>query len=122
MLVRTLCAGVSDLTTVLVNHVSTDTEGAQSIADVVSYQPALTNPAVTQATVKIEVQLPSRRPIAIKYQMHRKDGPWKIFDVTFGDVSLVSIYRLSFGPVVRKHGMDELIEQLANKNRQRANI
>ena len=122
MLVRTLCAGVSDLTSVLVNHVSADDQGTQSVADAVSYHPALTNVAATQATVQTEVQLPSRHPIAIKYQMHRKDGPWKIFDVTFGDVSLISTYRLSFGPVVRKHGMDVLIDQLADKNRQRAQI
>ena len=122
MLVRTLCAGVSDLTNVLVNHITTGTEGSQSVSEAISYHPALFNVAVTQATVQTEVQLPSRRPIAIKYQMHRKNGPWKIFDVTFGDVSLVSTYRLSFGPVVRSHGMDELIEQLANKNKQRVNI
>ena len=122
MLVRTLCAGVSDLTSILVNHVSSDDVGTQSVADAVSYHRALTNVADTQATVQTEVKLASRQPIAIKYQMHRADGPWKIFDVTFGDVSLVSTYRLSFGPVVRKHGMDVLIEQLADKNRQRAQI
>ena len=119
MLVRTLCAGLSDLTAVLINHVSTDAEGAEHLDRAITHLPALTNVDATQATVQTEVQLPNR-PMVIEYRMHRKEGAWKIIDVTFGDVSLVSTYRLSFGPVVRRHGMEALIEQIAEKNKQRA--
>jgi phospholipid transport system substrate-binding protein len=45
------------------------------------------------------------------------DG-WKVYDVLVEGVSLVTNYRSSFAAIIQQQGMDGLIRQLAEKNRQ----
>jgi len=54
--------------------------------------------------------------IPISYSMYNSKQGWKVYDVSVSGVSLVTNYRSSFGSIIRKQGMDSLIEQLAEKN------
>ncbi len=57
------------------------------------------------------------QPIPINYSLHRKDGEWKVYDVTIEGVSLVLNYRSSFASHIRQHQISGLIERINEKNR-----
>ena len=57
-------------------------------------------------------------PIPIDYRLSRALGAWKVYDVTIDGVSLVSNYRSMFAEQVQRTGVDGLIKQLSDRNRQ----
>jgi phospholipid transport system substrate-binding protein len=67
--------------------------------------------------VRTEIEQAGGTPIPISYSMYLSDNGWKVYDVAISGVSLVTNYRSSFGSIIRKDGMDSLIEQLGNRNR-----
>ncbi len=69
-----------------------------------------------QATVKTEVEQAGSFPIPIDYRLHYKQGSWLLFDVLIDGVSLVTNYRSSFAKAIRKDGLQNLIDSLAEKN------
>jgi phospholipid transport system substrate-binding protein len=83
----------------------------------VIYLPFDAGNAADRATVRTEIEQPGGTPIPISYFMYRSDNGWKVYDVAVSGVSLVTNYRSSFGSIIRKDGMDSLIEQLGNRNR-----
>lgn len=83
------------------------------------YLPMRGDPASGEVTVRSEVQQPGGFPIPVTYDLYKNDGEWKVYDVAIDNVSLVANYRASFGREVRQKGLDSLIEQLAERNRQR---
>jgi phospholipid transport system substrate-binding protein len=48
--------------------------------------------------------------------MYLSASGWKVYDVAISGVSLVTNYRSSFSSIIRKDGMDGLIEQLDSHN------
>jgi phospholipid transport system substrate-binding protein len=48
----------------------------------------------------------------IDYVMRRSAGDWRIVDIVVDDVSTVDNYRSSFGRIIKKEGMDGLINRL----------
>jgi phospholipid transport system substrate-binding protein len=56
--------------------------------------------------------------MSIDYDMEKTAEGWKVFDVKIAGASLAVTYRDTFAEVVRNHGVDGLIEQLSEKNRQ----
>jgi phospholipid transport system substrate-binding protein len=48
----------------------------------------------------------------IDYVMRREAGDWRIVDIVVDDVSTVDNYRSSFGRIIKKEGMDGLINRL----------
>ena len=44
--------------------------------------------------------------------MRRSAGDWRIVDIVVDDVSTVDNYRSSFGRIIKKEGMDGLINRL----------
>jgi phospholipid transport system substrate-binding protein len=51
--------------------------------------------------------------------MHKTPEGWKIFDVAVEGISLLMIYRAEFAEALRRAGVDDLIQGLAEKNRSR---
>jgi phospholipid transport system substrate-binding protein len=66
--------------------------------------------------VRTEIEQPGNAPIPISYAMYLSDGGWKVYDVAISGVSLVTNYRSSFSSIIRKDGIDSLIEQLGDRN------
>ncbi len=48
----------------------------------------------------------------IDYVMRKEGGEWRIIDIVVDDVSTVDNYRSSFGRIIKKEGMDGLINRL----------
>lgn len=72
----------------------------------------------TDATVKVrtEIELQGSAPVEISYSMYVNDKGWKVYDVAISGVSLVTNYRSTFSQIIRREGIDSLINQLAKRN------
>jgi len=73
----------------------------------------------TEAVVRTEVIQPAGPPISVVYRLRRDDQGWKAYDVVIEGVSLVTNFRSSFAREVRRHGMDGLIQRIAELNDKR---
>ena len=67
-----------------------------------------------KATVKTTVTSDGQ-PVAIDYRMEASGDVWRVYDVLIENVGLVSNYRSEFGEIVRKDGMQGLLEKLEAK-------
>ncbi len=56
-------------------------------------------------------------PVQVDYGMEKTDDGWKVYNVKIGGISLIETYRSTFNAVVRKGGIDGLINTLRDKNR-----
>jgi phospholipid transport system substrate-binding protein len=82
----------------------------------IRYLPVKAAPSADKVTVRSEITRPGAGvPIPVNYHMHSKDDAWKVYDISVDGVSLLSTYRSSFGPEVRKYGLDGLISRLEAK-------
>lgn len=66
--------------------------------------------------VLTEVEQDGSNPIPINYRMHISGGTWRVVDVVVNGASLVRTYRGEFSSHIRKHGMDDLINKLQERN------
>ena len=71
-------------------------------------------------TVRTEINQPGVGVIPITYSMYPSDNGWKVYDISISGVSLVTSYRSTYGSIIRKDGIDQLIDQLAERNRLQA--
>ena len=71
-------------------------------------------------TVNIRTQINDKggTKVQVDYALYRRDAGWKVYDVRVNGISLVSNYRNTFGSKVRQDGIDSLIEDLAQRNKQ----
>jgi phospholipid transport system substrate-binding protein len=85
------------------------------------YLPVQRKPQDTEATVKTEVKQTGGQPnIPIHYSFYKnKDGAWKVYDITIEGVSLVTNYRSIYATKIREKGMDALIAEIADNNKQK---
>jgi len=82
------------------------------------YMPSRFKPGDRKATVRAKVTLDSGQSIDVRYALLLTDGQWKIYDISFEGISLALTYRSSFGAMIRDDGLDALIVQLENRNKQ----
>ena len=84
------------------------------------YLPVQRQPNDTEVLVKTEVkQTGGQANIPIHYSFYRnKDGAWKVYDVTIEGVSLVTNYRSVYATKIRDQGIDALISEITENNRQ----
>ncbi len=87
---------------------------------VIDYKPLRMQPEDTEVTVRSLVRQPGAQAVNIDYSMEKRDGGWKVYDMSVGGVSLVTTYRDTFNTEVRNAGIDGLIKTLSDKNRQLA--
>ena len=84
------------------------------------YLPFTETTAAKSVTVRTEIDQPGVGVIPINYSMYRSNAGWKVYDISISGVSLVTNYRSSYGSIIRNDGIDHLIGQLAERNRQQA--
>ena len=75
---------------------------------------------------KNEAEVPTKIPretgdaIAVHYRLHHRKGEWKLYDVTIAGISLLSTYKTSFRQLIKRDGMDKLLDAMEEKNRANA--
>lgn len=69
-----------------------------------------------EVTVRSEVKQAGKDKANLDYDMIRTPAGWRIYNVKFADVCLVSTYRDIFAEKVRQGGVDGLIKFLADEN------
>ena len=67
--------------------------------------------------VNQEIEQSGSKSIKLGYRLHRGSGDWKVFDVSIDGISLVKTYRASFSSLIEKDGLDGLVANLAEKNK-----
>lgn len=70
------------------------------------------------AVVRTQVVAADREPVQLDYRLERTDAGWKIYDINVAGVWLVEVYRSSFAEEISRGGIDGLIKDLAERNRQ----
>ena len=84
----------------------------------IEYLPFRDDETAEEVTVRSEVAQPGGFPIPINYNLHKRNGDWKVFDVTIDGISLIANYRTTFAREIRTDGIDALIKKLADRNEQ----
>ncbi len=84
------------------------------------YLPFTETTDAKSVTVRTEIDQPGVGVIPINYSMYRSNAGWKVYDISISGVSLVTNYRSTYGSIIRNDGIDHLIDQLAERNRQQA--
>lgn len=71
-----------------------------------------------RAEVQTEI-VTQQANIPLNYRLSLEGEKWMVYDVVIEGVSLVRTYRGSFGEIARKDGIDGLLDQVAQKVRER---
>lgn len=71
-------------------------------------------------TVKIKIIDSNRPPIAIDFKLRKgsKSGHWKAYDMAAEGVSMVASKHAEFSALIRKHGVDYVIDYVEKKSRE----
>jgi phospholipid transport system substrate-binding protein len=70
-----------------------------------------------RVTVPMEVLQPAGPSIPMALSLYQNDDDaWKVYDVKIDGISLVTNYRSSFATEIRNGGMEQLINNLAERN------
>lgn len=101
---------VNDFRTLLVNTYSKAL--LEYSNEKIEFLPLSTAANTDDVTVRSEVHVAGQQPIPINYSMHRKDGTWKVYDVTIEGVSLVSNYRNTIDSQIRREGLEATLDKL----------
>jgi len=68
------------------------------------------------ATVRSKVITRRRIETPLDYQLHLREGRWKVYDVLIDHVSFVSTYRSEFARIIHKESYAALVERLHKQN------
>ena len=75
-----------------------------------------------EATVRSEIATgDGSKPVQVDYTLYKGSTGWKIYNVSVEGASLVTVYRSNFMDILRKNGVDGLIQSLKEKNDTLAN-
>ena len=69
-----------------------------------------------QSVVRTAIMRPGVPPVHVDFVMRRRDAGWQIVDVVIEGISMVMNYRSSFKQIMREHGIDGLIDRLADRS------
>ena len=81
------------------------------------YLPYTGENKASSVMVRTEIDQPGVGVIPITYSLYRSSTGWKVYDISISGVSLVTNYRSTYGSIIRKDGIDHLIQQLSERNR-----
>ncbi len=70
------------------------------------------------AQVASNIVQPGKASIPVNYMLERKDGGWKVYDVTVDNISIIQNYRNQFNRVINENGFDKLMADLKAKQQQ----
>ena len=82
----------------------------------INYLPVREGANGKTAIVRTEILPTGGQPIPINYAMYTNGTNWRVYDVSVDGISLVINYRSSFTAMVRRIGLDGLIDKLAMRN------
>lgn len=85
----------------------------------IRYLPLDLQPGDQDIVVRTRVLYSGGRPIQADYRMHYEDERWLVYDVEVAGIGFIEIYRSSFLHIVRRKGVDGLIDELATRNAKR---
>ena len=80
------------------------------------FRPLRAKPTDTDVTVNVRIMQSGSEPVTIDYDMEKRPGGWKVWDVRVGGISLVANYRTEFDNLIRDSGIEGLIKTLVAKN------
>jgi len=80
------------------------------------FRPLRAKPTDTDVTVYVRILQSGSEPVTIDYDMEKRPGGWKVWDVRVGGISLVANYRTEFDNLIRESGVEGLIKALYAKN------
>jgi len=80
------------------------------------FRPLRAKPTDTDVTVNVRIVQSGDQPVTIDYDMEKRPGGWKVWDVRVGGISLVANYRTEFDNQIRENGVEGLIKTLNAKN------
>lgn len=83
----------------------------------IEYLPVKYEPDATTVMIPTRIASPGAPPVPINYRLARNSAKWQVYDVVIDGVSLITNYRSQFAGLVRRNGIDGLINTLAEKNR-----
>jgi phospholipid transport system substrate-binding protein len=84
------------------------------------FRPLRAKPTDTDVTVYVRILQSGSEPVTIDYDMEKRPGGWKVWDVRVGGISLVANYRTEFDNLIRQSGVEGLIKALYAKNNPQA--
>ncbi|HHJ14169.1 MAG TPA: ABC transporter substrate-binding protein [Gammaproteobacteria bacterium] len=105
------------LTRSYVTAMTSYTDEIIAYKDRIQYQPSRYKPGDRKASVRATVGIGNGQTVEVQYQLYLKDGKWKIYDIRIEGISLALTYRTTFGETIRREGLDKLIAQLEERNR-----
>ena len=88
----------------------------------IEYRPLHMAPNDDDVVVRSRIKQPSGQPVAVDYNMEKTGKGWKVYNVKIEGISLVENYRNTFNTEVQRNGIDGLINSLAEKNNQLAQL
>ena len=80
------------------------------------FRPLHSKPTETDVTIHVRVMQSGAQPVTIDYDMEKRPGGWKVWDVRIGGISLVANYRTEFDNLIRESDIEGLIKALRAKN------
>jgi phospholipid transport system substrate-binding protein len=84
-----------------------------------SFKPMRSKPEDTEVVVRSEVR-GKGEPIQLDYRLEKVENGWKIYDLNVLGVWLVETYRSQFAQEINTKGIDGLIANLAQRNKNAA--
>ena len=88
----------------------------------IDYKPVRMAAGDTDVVVQSQIKQQSGPPIAVDYSMEKTDNGWKVYNLKIEGVSLIENYRNTFNNEVQKHGVDGLINTLAERNNKSSQV
>jgi len=82
----------------------------------IKYLPSRYKSGDKKASVRATIELEGGQKADVQYQLYYRDE-WKIYDIRLEGISLAITYRTSFGEQIKRDGLDNLITELASRNR-----
>ena len=82
----------------------------------IKYLPSRDKSGDKKASVRATIALEGGQKADVQYQLYYRDE-WKIYDIRLEGISLAITYRTSFGEQIKRDGLDNLITELADRNR-----
>lgn len=82
----------------------------------VEYAPVRYKKGAKKAVVKTKIVDAKAPPLDVNYSVRWKNDVWKIYNVEIANIKLTINYRGSFDSIVKKQGIEGLIENLTTKN------
>lgn len=84
----------------------------------IEFKPFRSQPSDTRVKVKTQILQNGSQPVKVDYSLEKFGDDWKVTDVEIEGVSIVTSYRSQFDEAIKQGGVDHLIQQLVDKNRQ----